>query len=81
MQRFLPGLVKRGVKAIGSRIIEWFVLRLKNWTHLGPFIREGSAGPTPLPQTLPGSDNPGPNECVRSCIRLPANAGVHPLKV
>jgi transposase InsO family protein len=29
MQRFLPGLVKRGVKAIGSRIIEW----LREWTR------------------------------------------------
>jgi putative transposase len=29
MQRFLPGVVKRGVKAIGSRIIEW----LREWTR------------------------------------------------
>ena len=30
------------------------VLRLKNWTLFGPFIREGSAGPTPPPQIRPG---------------------------
>ena len=29
------------------------VLRLKNWTLFGQVIREGSAGPGPLPQTLP----------------------------
>jgi hypothetical protein len=28
MQRFLPGFVKRGVKAIGSRVIDW----LREWT-------------------------------------------------
>jgi hypothetical protein len=29
MQRFLPGVVKRGVKAIGSRVIDW----LREWTR------------------------------------------------
>ena len=35
-------------------VIRLIVLRLKNWTLFGPFIREGSAGPAPLPQTLLG---------------------------
>ena len=28
MRRFLPGIVKRGLKAMGSRLIEW----LREWT-------------------------------------------------
>ncbi|HEX3052373.1 MAG TPA: hypothetical protein VHP83_17055, partial [Aggregatilineaceae bacterium] len=39
---------------IGNGYMLRFVLRLKNWTSFGPVIREGSAGPTPSPQTQQG---------------------------